>query len=106
MYRQGDSTGLVVINLNEILQNQSIPSNVILLSGDVKVIKPDPRIFQTLLERIGRSAGECLFIDDSEANITTARSLGFETIRFESSEQLLKELQLRGLLPVNRSAVK
>ncbi|HEY6090974.1 MAG TPA: HAD family phosphatase [Gemmatimonadales bacterium] len=78
----------------------------ILLSGDVKVIKPDPRIFQTLLERIGRSAGECLFIDDSEANITTARSLGFETIRFESSEQLLKELQLRGLLPVNRSAVK
>src|SRR6266699_5442540 len=33
----------------------------ILLSGDVKLIKPDPRIFEALLERIGRSASECLF---------------------------------------------
>src|SRR5258707_10310434 len=71
----------------------------ILLSGDVKLIKPDPRIFQALLERIGRSASECLFIDDSEENISTARSLGFETIRFESPEQLRRELQHRGLLP-------
>jgi len=71
----------------------------ILLSGDVKLIKPDPRIFQALLERIGRSAGECVFIDDSEENITTARSLGFETIRFESPEQLRSALHQRGLLP-------
>jgi len=71
----------------------------ILLSGDVKLIKPDPRIFEALLERIGRSAGECLFIDDSEENISTARSLGFETIRFESPDQLRRELQHRGLLP-------
>ena len=35
MFRQGDSTGLVVINLQEILQNQNIPSDVILLAGDV-----------------------------------------------------------------------
>jgi protein involved in polysaccharide export with SLBB domain len=35
MYRNGDSTGLVVINLNQILENENIPSNVILLSGDV-----------------------------------------------------------------------
>lgn len=71
----------------------------ILLSGDVKLIKPDPRIFEALLERIGRSASECLFIDDSEENISTARSLGFETIRFESPDQLRRELQQRGLLP-------
>ena len=71
----------------------------ILLSGDVKLIKPDPRIFEALLERIGRSASECLFIDDSEENISTARSLGFETIRFESPDQLRRELQHRGLLP-------
>lgn len=35
MYRLGDSTGLVVINLQQILQNNNIPSNVILLDGDV-----------------------------------------------------------------------
>jgi len=71
----------------------------ILLSGDFKLIKPDPRIFEALLERIGRSASECLFIDDSEENISTARSLGFDTIRFESPDQLRRELQHRGLLP-------
>jgi HAD superfamily hydrolase (TIGR01509 family) len=74
--------------------------DTILLSGDVKLIKPDPRIFQALLDRIGRSAGECVFIDDSEENITTARSLGFETIRFESADQLRTVLQQRGLLPL------
>ena len=71
----------------------------ILLSGDVKLIKPEPGIFQALIDRIGRSASECLFIDDSEENISTARSLGFETIRFESPDQLRRELQHRGLLP-------
>ena len=71
----------------------------ILLSGDVQLTKPDPRIFQALLERIGRSAGECMFIDDSAENITAATSLGFETIRFESPDQLRGELQQRGLLP-------
>ena len=35
LYRQGDSTGLVVINLAEILQNKTVPSNIVLRSGDV-----------------------------------------------------------------------
>lgn len=71
----------------------------IVLSGDVKVVKPDPRIFRALLERIARPANECLFIDDMEENILAAQALGFETIRFESPDQLLAELQRRGLLP-------
>lgn len=35
LYRLGDSTGLVVINLDEIIQNENVPSNVALLGGDV-----------------------------------------------------------------------
>lgn len=35
LFRQGDTTGLVVINLHEILQNNNIPSNVTLLAGDI-----------------------------------------------------------------------
>ncbi len=38
LYRQGDSTGLVVINLAEILQNNNVPSNIVLRSGDVLVV--------------------------------------------------------------------
>jgi 2-haloacid dehalogenase len=71
----------------------------IVLSGDVRIIKPDPRIYAILLDRIGRPAAECLFIDDSEANVAVAEQLGFETILFKSPEQLAAELIRRGLLP-------
>ena len=70
----------------------------ILISGDVKLAKPDPRIFEILLQRIGKSAKECLFIDDSERNVVAARGQGFDAIRFESPAQLRQELQSRKLL--------
>ncbi len=70
----------------------------ILLSGEVKLIKPDPAIFELCLKMICKPASECLFIDDSEANINAAQQIGFDTIHFISSEQLRKELQLRRLL--------
>jgi len=69
------------------------------ISGEVKLIKPDPRIFALLLERIGRPAAQCLLIDDSEKNIEAARRLGFQTIHFESPEQCEAALITLGLLP-------
>jgi len=59
-----------------------------LISGDAGVAKPDARIYRMLLERIGRKAGDCLFIDDSAENIMAAEELGFKTIQFQSAEQL------------------
>lgn len=53
----------------------------IVLSGEVKLLKRDLRIFQLFLEQSGRTAKECLFIDDSEAKLTAARQLGLQTIR-------------------------
>jgi len=70
----------------------------ILLSGEVKLIKPEPEIFELFLQRIGKSANECLFIDDSEPNIITARKLGFDTVHFISPEHLKNELEVRQLL--------
>lgn len=70
----------------------------IVLSGEVKVIKPDPRIYALLLDKVNRPAEECLFIDDSEMNVAAAGRLGFQTIRFESPEQLESELRRLGLL--------
>jgi 2-haloacid dehalogenase len=71
----------------------------IVISGQVKLVKPDPRIFRLTLEEIGRPASECLLIDDSVANITVARGLGFKTIHFQSPQQLEIELKELGLLP-------
>lgn len=70
----------------------------IVLSGNLKLIKPDPQIFNVFLSMIGRQPQECLFIDDSKANIESASRLGFQTIWFQSPEQLREELAGRGLL--------
>ena len=73
----------------------------IVVSGDVKLIKPDPRIFHLLLQRIGRTADECILIDDSLPNIEAANSLGFQTIRFTSAEALAASLVALKVLPQN-----
>ena len=70
----------------------------ILISGEVKMIKPEPGIFDLLLNRINLEAWACLFIDDSEANIKVAARLGFNTIRFQSPTQLAVELMQRNIL--------
>jgi 2-haloacid dehalogenase len=72
--------------------------DTILVSGEVKLVKPDPRIYTVLLERIGRTAKECLFIDDSRANVAAADQLGFKTVHYESPEQLETELCHLGIL--------
>ena len=71
----------------------------IVISGKVCIAKPDPRIFELLLARIGHPAGECLFIDDSPKNTAVAQQLGFQTIRYYSTEQFKQELA--SFLPQN-----
>ncbi|MDX9864117.1 MAG: HAD family phosphatase [Anaerolineaceae bacterium] len=70
----------------------------VVISGREKLIKPDPAIFHLLLDRLGRPAEECLFIDDSETNVRAAGELGIETVLFTSSEQLCTELRKRGII--------
>jgi 2-haloacid dehalogenase len=69
----------------------------IVVSGDVGLVKPDPAIFELTLQRVGRRAEECLFIDDSATNVDAAAAIGFHTIRFESPEQLERELRAHGI---------
>lgn len=74
------------------------------ISGEVGLIKPDKAIFDLLLERVGLPARECLFIDDHERNTCAARELGFQTILFQSPQQLEAELRRIGVLDGDRSA--
>ena len=69
------------------------------ISGEVGHVKPHPEIFQILLDRIGRPAPECLFIDDAIANIEQAQKMGFATIHFQSPEQLRRRLVELKILP-------
>ena len=70
----------------------------IILSGEVKLLKPDPAIFKLALQKINHTAHECLLIDDTEANIYSAKKLGIHTIHFKSAEQLRMELRILGLI--------
>lgn len=65
----------------------------IVISGREGICKPDHAIFHLLLERVGRSAVDCLFVDDSEANVRAAEKVGFSAILFVSPHQLNDELQ-------------
>ncbi|RYF80559.1 MAG: HAD family phosphatase [Chitinophagaceae bacterium] len=69
------------------------------ISGEVKLKKPDEPIFHLLLEKFHLQAQHTLFIDDSKQNIETAERLGFQCIHFtnpESLRQKLNDLQLLG----------
>lgn len=65
----------------------------VIVSGEVKLVKPDPAIYRLTLERIGCQAQECIFIDDSLPNVEAARRLGFHAIHFQSPAQLQQELE-------------
>lgn len=58
--------------------------DVITVSGDVKICKPDPRIFELTLEKLGVSAEECLYVDDRPGNLEAARNLGLRAVMMGS----------------------
>jgi 2-haloacid dehalogenase len=65
----------------------------IVLSGEVGLVKPDPRIFRLLLERHGFAAADSVYIDDVERNVAAARALGFDAIRFTEPSALRRRLE-------------
>ena len=68
------------------------------ISGHVGFVKPDPRIYEILFERVGRRPGELLFIDDSPANVRASEALGMPAIHFRPGVDLESELIARGAL--------
>ena len=70
----------------------------IVVSGDEKLIKPDPKIYQVLIDRYAIKPEESLFIDDNFGNIVAAQKLGFRTIHFTSGVNLEETLKEMGAL--------
>jgi 2-haloacid dehalogenase len=70
----------------------------ILVSGEERLKKPDPRIFRLAIERFGIEPVETLYIDDAEANIAAAALLGFKTHHFVEAASLRSLLVACGLL--------
>ena len=67
-------------------------------SGDVGIMKPDPRIYQIALDRLGVAPEESVFVDDFIENIHGALGMGMHAVHFQSREQTIQELgQLLGM---------
>jgi putative hydrolase of the HAD superfamily len=67
-----------------------------IFSAEVRSIKPEPAIYQHCIEVLGVQPSEALFIDDRDANLEQARAVGIRSIRFQSVEQLRRDLQTLG----------
>ena len=60
--------------------------------------KPDPGVYRLFLTEYGLDPGECLFVDDTEENVTAAEALGFRGLRFTTYEDLMETLGSLGIL--------
>lgn len=67
------------------------------ISGIEGVAKPDPQIFEILLDRHELDPGRTAFIDDSPGNVAAAQELGINALRFVSPEDLRRDLRGLGL---------
>ena len=64
------------------------------VSGAEGFVKPDPRLFQILLDRYNLKAEECTFVDDNPDNVAAANRMGFLGIVFTGADNLRKQLGL------------
>lgn len=65
----------------------------LVISAEVKLVKPDPRIFQLALKRLNILPAETIFIDDINENVQSARQIGLKGILYQSFDQTIGEIK-------------
>ena len=68
-----------------------------LVSGEEKIRKPSPDIYQLLIRRFNINPAKAIYVDDNIRNVLPARDLGFHGIHFQTPEQFKRELQMAGV---------
>ena len=69
----------------------------IIVSGDERLVKPDPAIYRLALDRYGLEAGACVFVDDRQENVDGAVAVGMIGLRFVGAlalQERLRELNI------------
>jgi epoxide hydrolase-like predicted phosphatase len=67
--------------------------DTMVISAEVGVAKPDPRIYRIVLDRLGVPPDQAVFIDDFPENLPPAQELGLATILFTDREEVLRQLE-------------
>ncbi|MFC0115471.1 HAD-IA family hydrolase [Kibdelosporangium aridum] len=70
----------------------------LIFSGDLKIAKPDPEMWATLLERLGAQPQDCVFFDDRQVNIDGAAAAGIDAQLWVSAAKAREYLAAVGVL--------
>jgi 2-haloacid dehalogenase len=70
----------------------------VVVSGEEKLVKPDPAIWRLALDRFGLRGEEAVFLDDNAANVAGARDAGLHAVLFTDAAAFRAELVRHGLL--------
>jgi len=63
------------------------------ISAEIGIVKPDPRIYRHALQALQAAPAESIFVDDMPENVHAANQLGMRGIHFQSTDQVLAEIQ-------------
>ena len=97
--RQRSTPLYAITNFNQDKFRETLERFAFLgVSGDERILKPDPAIYRLLLDRNSLAASSCVFIDDSEKNVRGAEAVGMKAIHFTTPDALRTELAGMGLL--------
>ena len=94
----GYTTALLTNNTKEWIEeyNQRDPFDqyfdLVISSHAVGMVKPDPRIYELTMRRLGAKPEECIFVDDKERNTKAAEAVGMNVVMLKSSEQAISEV--------------
>jgi len=96
-------TGCITNNMPSLQADPSFPTvykrevmelfDHVIESSKVGVRKPDPRIYEMMCEALGVQPQACIYLDDLGVNLKPARAIGMHTIKVESGEQAIAELE-------------
>ena len=67
--------------------------DAVVVSAEIGYSKPHPKAFEIFIERLGVTADELIYIDDTERSLTNAQAIGFHPILFTDYESLLHNLR-------------
>jgi putative hydrolase of the HAD superfamily len=69
----------------------------LILSYEVKAMKPQPAIYRAAIERAGCEPGECFYTDDIAEYVAGGRAMGIDAVQFQGAARLAEELTARGI---------
>lgn len=67
--------------------------DVLVISAEENLMKPDERIYRLALDRLGLQPREAIFLDDMPINVEAANAVGLIGVQFKSSEQALRDIR-------------